>query len=265
MAPAPKLDELIESVRDQIPGTDALDRLEAAAKMSQDLGILSDELLGHFVNEARGSGASWAQIGERLTVTKQAAQQRFAGKIALLDEEKFLASLGLGMFERFNARARNVLVAANAEANNWNHNYIGTEHMLIGLLSEPDGLAAQALDGLGITAGSLREKVSELIGLGKAPRRADAELVPYPIPIPEPVRVTPFTPRARRVLELSLKEAFQLGHNYIGTEHILLGLITEGEGIAAQVLISLGADRGKTRAKILELLTTKGASPGKDG
>ncbi len=130
------------------------------------------------------------------------------------------------MFERFTDRARRVVVLAQEEARMLNHNYIGTEHILLGLIHEGEGVAAKALESLGISLESVREQVQEIIGQGQQ----------------APSGHIPFTPRAKKVLELSLREALQLGHNYIGTEHILLGLIREGEGVAAQVLNKLGAD-----------------------
>ena len=130
------------------------------------------------------------------------------------------------MFERFTDRARRVLVLAQEEARLLNHSFIGTEHILLGLIHEGEGVAAKALEQLGVSLEAVREKVEETIGLsGTAPTGSP-----------------PFTPRAKKVLELSLREALQLGHNYIGTEHMLLGLVREGEGVAAQVLVSLGAD-----------------------
>ncbi len=130
------------------------------------------------------------------------------------------------MFERFTDRARRVVVLAQEEARLLNHNYIGTEHILLGLIHEGEGVAAKALESLGISLEAVRAQVEEIIGHGG----------------PAPSGHIPFTPRAKKVLELSLREALQLGHNYIGTEHILLGLIREGEGVAAQVLVKLGAD-----------------------
>ncbi len=130
------------------------------------------------------------------------------------------------MFERFTDRARRVVVLAQEEARLLNHSYIGTEHILLGLLNEGEGIAARALESMGINLASVREQVVEIIGQGQQ----------------APTGHIPFTPRAKKVLELSLREALQLGHNYIGTEHILLGLIREGEGVAAQVLQKLGAE-----------------------
>ena len=159
------------------------------------------------------------------------------------------------MFERFTDRARRVVVLAQEEARLLNHNYIGTEHILLGLIHEGEGVAAKALESLGISLDAVRGQVEEIIGQGGA----------------APSGHIPFTPRAKKVLELSLREALQLGHNYIGTEHILLGLIREGEGVAAQVLVKLGADLSRVRQQVIQLLSgygqggaASGASAGRE-
>jgi ATP-dependent Clp protease ATP-binding subunit ClpC len=149
------------------------------------------------------------------------------------------------MFERFSDRARRVTDLAQEEARMLNHNYIGTEHLLLGLIHEGEGVAAQALESLGISLQAVRQQVEEIIGLGQQ----------------APSGRIPFTPRAKKVLELARREAFQLGHHYIGTEHILLGLIREGEGVAAQVLADLGADLNRVRQQVIQLLQ---GSQGKD-
>jgi len=143
------------------------------------------------------------------------------------------------LFERFTDRARRVVVLAQEEARLLNHNYIGTEHILLGLIHEGEGVAAKALESLGISLEAVRSQVEEIIGQGGS----------------SPSGHIPFTPRAKKVLELSLREALQLGHNYIGTEHILLGLIREGEGVAAQVLVKLGADLSRVRQQVIQLLS----------
>jgi ATP-dependent Clp protease ATP-binding subunit ClpC len=148
------------------------------------------------------------------------------------------------VFERFTDRARRVVVLAQEEARLLNHNYIGTEHILLGLLNEGEGIAAQALESLDINLASVRDEVVKIIGQGQQ----------------SPSGHIPFTPRAKKVLELSLREALQLGHNYIGTEHILLGLIREGEGVAAQVLQQLGAELQKVRQTVIQLLSGPGGS-----
>ena len=152
------------------------------------------------------------------------------------------------MFERFTDRARRVVVLAQEEARLLNHNYIGTEHILLGLIHEGEGVAAKALESLGISLEAVRSQVEEIIGQGGS----------------SPSGHIPFTPRAKKVLELSLREALQLGHNYIGTEHILLGLIREGEGVAAQVLVKLGADLSRVRQQVIQLLSGY-SGPGASG
>jgi ATP-dependent Clp protease ATP-binding subunit ClpC len=147
------------------------------------------------------------------------------------------------MFERFTDRARRIVVLAQEEARMLNHNYIGTEHILLGLAHEGESVAARALESLGISLETVRRDVEEIIGQGQS----------------APPGHIPFTPRAKKVLELSLREALQLGHSYIGPEHLLLGLVREGEGVAAQVLQKRGAELNRVRQEVLDLLS---ASPG---
>jgi ATP-dependent Clp protease ATP-binding subunit ClpA len=142
------------------------------------------------------------------------------------------------MFERFTDRARRVVVLAQEEARRLNHNYIGTEHLLLGLIGEGQGVAAQALESLGIRLAAVRQQVEAIIGRGQQ----------------APSGHIPFTPRAKKVLELARREADALGHHYVGTEHILLGLIREGDGVAAQVLVALGADLNRVRQQVIQLL-----------
>jgi hypothetical protein len=149
------------------------------------------------------------------------------------------------MFERFTDRARRVVVLAQDEARLLNHNYIGTEHLLLGLLRESGSVAAEVLQRLGVSLEIVRSEVEQIIGRGMT----------------TPTGHIPFTPRSKKVLELSLREALQLGHNYIGTEHILLGIIREGEGVAAQVLVKLGADLARVRHEVTEVLSARGEQP----
>jgi len=141
------------------------------------------------------------------------------------------------MFERFTDRARRVVVLAQTEARLLNHDYIGTEHILLGLIHEGEGVAARALESLGVSLEAVRADVRSIIGEGAS----------------APTGNIPFTPRAKKVLELSLREAIQLGHNYIGTEHILLGLLREGQGVAAQVLVGQGLTFGRARDVVVDL------------
>jgi ATP-dependent Clp protease ATP-binding subunit ClpA len=153
------------------------------------------------------------------------------------------------MFERFTDRARRVIVLAQEEARMLNHNYIGTEHILLGLIHEGEGVAAKALESLGVSLDAVRQQVEEIIGQGQE----------------VPSGHIPFTPRAKKVLELSLRESLQLGHNYIGTEHILLGLIREGDGVAAQVLVRLGADLNRVRHQVIQLIAGRPPREGAPG
>jgi ATP-dependent Clp protease ATP-binding subunit ClpC len=143
------------------------------------------------------------------------------------------------VFERFTDRARRVVVLAQEEARLLDHNYIGTEHLLLGLIQEQDGVAAKALVVMGVELETVRVQVEEMIGRGHEPAAGHI----------------PFTPRAKKVLELSLREALQLGHNYIGTEHILLGLVREGDGVAAEVLEKLEIDLARVRRTVIQLLS----------
>ena len=152
------------------------------------------------------------------------------------------------MFERFTDRARRVVVFAQDEARMLNHNYIGTEHLLLGLIHEDEGLAARALKTLGVSLDETRQEVEDIIGRGEGAQKGHI----------------PFTPRAKKVLELSLREALQLDHNYIGTEHILLGLLREGDGVAAQVLVRSGVDLNMARQEVIRLLRGYTAAPAHD-
>jgi ATP-dependent Clp protease ATP-binding subunit ClpC len=151
-------------------------------------------------------------------------------------------ALGGRMFEQFTDQARRVVVLAQEEARRLNHNYIGTEHLLLGLLAEGEGVAAKALESFDISLEAGRAQVQERIGQGSS----------------GPTGHIPFTPRAKKVLELSLREALQLGHNSIGTEHLLLGILREGQGVAAQVLVGFGADYARVRERVVRLLSGEG-------
>ena len=232
MAPAPSLHELIDTVNDRSPDDDPLARLGAAAQVAGEIGDTADALLSHFVEMARASGASWTQIGTALGVTKQGAQQRFVGRSITVDAIPHL--------ERMTARGRTALAAAVKEARHLGQSYVGTEHLLLGLLHEPKGVAVQAMEALGRSSAEVRAAVEERLGpAGGEPLSSDPVL----------------TPRARRALDLTLGEALNLGHNYLGTEHVLLGLLKEGEGIGAQSLTALGITHETARGKVIQLLS----------
>jgi hypothetical protein len=220
MTPGPTLQELIDGVRADTPGEDALVQLSQASKTVADLEQTSDALLGHFVDQCRRSGRSWSEISGALGVSKQAAHKRF--------------SLDTPNFERFTDRARNVLAQSEEEAHRLGHGFVGTEHLLLALFDSPDGLAAQILDERRITRSMVETQVVALIKPGTASEEGKLS----------------FTPRAKAAVQNAFHEALQLGHNYVGTEHILLGLFADGDAVAAKVLVELGANVDATRARI---------------
>jgi Clp amino terminal domain, pathogenicity island component len=241
------LQELIATVENRAVGEKALARLEAAAAMSEELGAAADALLSHFVVAAREDGASWTQIGGALGVSKQGAQQRFTGRAdvaALIRRGSAVAATQIEdpWLQRFTPRARRSIGAAAGEAKRLNHAEVETEHLLLGLLSEPQGVAVKVLDLCGHSAAAVRAAVEAGVQPGAEPVAGHG----------------PFTPRARYALDLTMSEALRLGHNYIGTEHILLGLMREQKGIAAQTLRGLGLTRDQLAEKTLELLADVG-------
>jgi Clp amino terminal domain, pathogenicity island component len=229
----PTLDELIATVRDRTPGESGLERLGAAVAYSDDLGELADNLVGHFVSEARYEGASWTQIGELLGVSKQGAQQRFVprGPIDAADFEN------KDLFGRFTGRARQVVINAEKHAGRLRHGVVGTEHILLGLTDE-ECVASMALSALGFEAAAIRDAVEERLPAGES----------------VPDGHIPFSAPAKRVLELTLREALKLGHNYLGTEHIVLALLAEPDGGAGQTLRELGVDYDRLREQEIELI-----------
>jgi hypothetical protein len=225
--PPVRLDELISYVRGQ-EGT-PLDHVSAAVGISEHLGELADHLIGHFVDQARRTGASWTDIGRSMGVTKQAAQKRFVAKDTdwqTLLQEAFKAH----PFARFTDRARRVVVAAQHEAREHRHDHIRTEHLALGILAEPEGLAVRAVEALGVS----REAARQALVAALPPPDGEAPVTAEHIP---------FTQPAKKVLELALREALLLGHNYIGTEHLLLGLLDEEDGLGARTLSDLGVTR----------------------
>ena len=220
------LDALIHQVRDD--SSDVLVQLESAVAQADQLGELADALVTYFVDRCRRSGLTWAEIGSHLGVTRQAAQQRFVD------------SVGDGVtFERFTMRAREALEQAQTAAESLQHNYIGTEHELLGLFDVPGALAGRVLLDLGVQRDAVERAVLARVARGARPTRGPL----------------PFTPRARKVLEEALNAAADLGHSYVGTEHLLLGLYRGQEGLALEILNQLGATREAARAKVVELLS----------
>ena len=225
-----RLDDLIEATKKAHAGP--LERLTGAVIVADHLGDVADHLIGHFVDQARRSGASWTDIGRSIGVTKQAAQQRFVpkdpGQVPDLD-----SSQG---FTRFTPRARNAVMAAQNEARAAGHDQIRPEHLVLGLLTVPAALAAAALVAQGVQPDDVRQAVTAVL----------------PPPAAEVPALIPFDQQARKALELTFREALRMGHNYIGTEHILFALLElEGTG---SVLAGLGIDKAAAAAYVTEAL-----------
>ncbi|MFD5628769.1 Clp protease N-terminal domain-containing protein [Streptomyces sp. NPDC127072] len=218
-----RLDDLIDAIKKAHP--DALDQLQDAVIAADHLGDVADHLIGHFVDQARRSGASWTDIGKSMGVTRQAAQKRFVPKA----EADLDPSQGFG---RYTPRARNVVMAAHSEAKSAGNAEGLPAHLVLGLLAEPEAFAARAITAQGVTLDAVREA-------------ATAALPPAADTVPE---LVPYGPAAKKVLELTFREALRLGHNYIGTEHILLALLEfeNGDG----VLSAAGIDKATTEARI---------------
>ncbi|MGH3671205.1 MAG: Clp protease N-terminal domain-containing protein [Pseudonocardiaceae bacterium] len=225
-----RLDDLIEAITSV--HSEVLDQLANAVLTADHLGEVADHLIGHFVDQARRSGASWTDIGKSMGVTKQAAQKRFVpkGSTTDLDPEQG--------FRRFTPRARNVVMAAQNEARAAGNAEITPEHLALGLLSEPDGLAAKAIAAQGVALETLRRTVGN-------------KLPPADEQVPD---LIPFDSRARKALKLTFRKALRLGHNYVGTEHILLALLELEEG--AGVLAGLGLDKNTTEENVSAVLAS---------
>ncbi|MUN42363.1 Clp protease N-terminal domain-containing protein [Actinomadura litoris] len=223
-----RLDELISTIKKVHP--DALEQLTSAVLAAEHLGEVADHLIGHFVDQARRSGASWTEIGKSMGVSKQAAQKRFVPKGATPDLDM---SQG---FSRYTTRARNVVVSSQNEAKAAGNTGIGVAHVVLGLLAEPEALAGKAITAQGVSLDTVRETATAVL----PPR---AEEVPA---------LVPYDAEAKKVLELTFREALRLGHNYIGTEHILLALLEFEDGTG--LLSDLGVDKGTAEANILAAL-----------
>ena len=224
-----RLDELIDSIKHV--HSDALEQLATAALTAEHLGELADHLVGHFVDQARRSGASWRDIGVSMGVTKQAVQKRFVPKSS--GEVSLDPSQGFG---RFTSRARNVVVAAQNEARAAGNELIEPAHLVLGLLWEPEGLAARAIIERGVSGDDVRQAIVPTL-----PAAVDA--------VPD---LIPYSAAARKALELTFREALRLGHNYIGTEHMLLALLELDDG--AGVLATLGIDKAGVEASVAAAL-----------
>jgi hypothetical protein len=225
MTPAPGLQELIDSVERDAASEDPLDLLATASSTVTALEEVGDAVLGHFVDRCRRQGHSWSEISAALGVTKQAAHKRFSFPAPTL--------------ERFTERARRSIDAAAGAARSLGHNYVGTEHLLLGLFAEPEGLAARALAETGVDRAAVEAKVVEVI-----PRRAEP-LMDNP----------PYIPQASLALQGALAEALRLGHNYIGTEHVLLALLRGRDTLAGRILGELGVGREAVEARLVAMIT----------
>ncbi|QXE35018.1 ATP-dependent Clp protease ATP-binding subunit [Streptomyces sp. GMY02] len=224
-----RLDDLIEAIK-KVHG-DALDQLQSAVVAADHLGEVADHLIGHFVDQARRSGASWTEIGKSMGVTRQAAQKRFVTK----DEPAPDMNQD---FSRFTPRARSVVVASQNKAREGGHTQIGTGHLVLGLLDDPEGLAARVIVAQGVRLEAIAEAVAEAL----------------PEPSGEPVPdLVPFDARAKKALELTFREALRLGHNYVGTEHVLLALLEQEDGTG--VLSGLGLDKAGTEEHVSTVLS----------
>jgi Clp amino terminal domain, pathogenicity island component len=221
-----RLDDLINAITKV--HSDALDQLSDAVIAADHLGEIADHLIGHFVDQARRSGASWTDIGKSMGVTKQAAQKRFVSK-GPNEPSDLDPSQG---FSRFTQRAKNVVMTAQNEARAANNRKITPEHLALGLLNEPDALAAKSITAQGVSLETARRIVT-------------TKLPPATDQVPD---LVPFDPQARKALELTFREALRLGHNYVGTEHILLALLELEDG--AGVLTGLGVDKSAAEANI---------------
>ncbi|MEU3422120.1 Clp protease N-terminal domain-containing protein [Streptomyces murinus] len=228
-----RLDDLIEAIKKVHP--EPLDQLQDAVIAADHLGDVADHLIGHFVDQARRSGASWTEIGKSMGVTRQAAQKRFVPK----ESADLDPSQG---FNRYTPRARNVVMAAHSEAVAARNPEGRPEHLVLGLLAEPDGIAAKAITAQDVPLDAVREA-------------ATAALPPAAEEVPD---LVPYGPEAKKVLELTFREALRLGHNYIGTEHILLALLEHENG--AGVLSGLGVTKAAAEEyvdRVLALLLEK--------
>jgi Clp amino terminal domain, pathogenicity island component len=231
-----RLDDLIDAINKV--HSNALDQLSDAVIAADHLGDVADHLIGHFVDQARRSGASWTDIGRSMGVSKQAAQKRFvprdSGEGSDLDPSQ--------EFSRFTPRARNVVMAAHNEASTAHNDHVSPEHLVLGLLSEPDGLGARAIIAQGVSVETVRESVSAML-----PPAADE--VPTLIPYDSP---------AKKALELTFRQALRMGHNYIGTEHILLALLELEDGTG--VFAGLGVDKAAAEANIIRAVAAASAA-----
>jgi hypothetical protein len=227
------LNSLILRVTEERADVDPLDRLELACSTARELGEVADQLITYFVSEARDAGLSWTQIGERMGVTKQAARKRFVPR-DIPDEPSVLRER---IYGRYTGRARHVIVLAQSQAKARHHHYIGTEHILLGICGEPAGTGARIIQACGTGPDSLAADLAR-------------RLLPPSGEVPDRPA---FTAGAKKVIELTARKARQLGHDRIGTGHLLLGLLIQGGGLAAEVLAEAGITWQRAERELLRL------------
>jgi len=230
MTPAPTLQELIDTVERDAPSKDVLDLLTTASSTVAQLEEVGDSVLGHFVDRCRRAGHSWTEISSALGVSKQAAHKRF--------------SYAAPTLQRFTPRARSAVDAAGRAARELGHNFVGTEHLLLGIFAEPEALAARALTEAGVDRAMVEAKVLDAIPRGSEP------LLENPL----------YTPRASLALQAALEEALRLGHNYIGTEHVLLGVLRDRDGVGARVLADLEVSPERLRTRLVDMVNAVAAA-----
>jgi len=263
MTPPPTLQELIETVRQDSSSDQPLDQLVAAAAAAAQLEETTDALLGHFVDRCRRDGRSWTEISAALGVTKQAVHKRFASAIA----SQIVAATPKPTFERFTQRARQVMTESRQAAISLGDDFVGTEHLLLALFAEPEGVAAKALAAMDVSEDTVRAGIlaaGDRAAGQEEPSSAGTAAAGEPAS-GEPAAAgtrPPFSAPAKRVLRDALTVALEFGHNYIGTEHILLGLYRNEDSLATRILTQAGAIETTARAHITAMLGGYGQSSG---
>ena len=222
------MDELLELVRERADDPSPLGLVKSAVRVSEDVASVTDAVVSHYVEQARSAGHSWSEVGQAMGVSKQAVHQKYVKATPMPP-----------VFGRLTGRAQTALDNAQAEARGLKHNFVGTEHLLLGMMRDRDAVATRALAAFDVGYDDVRSRVEAIIGAGA--HRVSGE--------------QPLTPRAARALERSLGEALKLGHNYVGTEHLLLGVVGEKAGVAARVLKDLGVKKGALAQAIIALLS----------
>jgi hypothetical protein len=231
----PRLDDLIHHIENERPENTALQHLGQSVGLASHLGELADHLVGHFVDQARNAGASWAEIGDALGVTKQAAQKRFVAKTRI-EHEAVGQGRAKSMFERFTDEARTVVVGSEEHCRQAEHPEVGTGHILLALVDDPNGPATRVLIAKGVSPDKVREAIRAALGPGQGRMKGHI----------------PFAADAKKLLELSLREALRTQSDHIGVEHILLGLLRDEKSLGAKTLADFGVDRKQVETAIAE-------------